>query len=62
MSQLAHRVTILQGTRVATLMPDGALNVTEMHSMSYSIELPMSERADPLGGMINRDNMLKSAK
>lgn len=61
-SQFANQVTILQGTRVATLMPNGALNVTEMHSMTYSIELPMSERADPLGGMINRSEILGSAE
>jgi len=60
-SQMAvNKVQVLQGKRVASVMPNGALNVSTMNSMSYSIELPLSERADPVGGMLSRIRLFES--
>lgn len=61
-SSIAKKVRILQGTKVATIMYDGRTSITEMGSMSYSIELPRSERADPVGGLIRRISYLQGAE
>ena len=61
-SSFAKKVRILQGKKVATLMYDGRTSITEMGNMSYSIELPRSERADPVGGLIRRISWLQGAE
>jgi hypothetical protein len=61
-SQIAKRVTILQGKQVATVMPNGNLEISNMAEFSYSIELPMSERADPVGALMKRIDYLHNAE
>lgn len=61
-SSIAKKVRIMQGIKVATIMYDGRTSISEMGSMSYSIELPQSERADPVGGLIQRVSWLQGAE
>ncbi|CAN7410161.1 hypothetical protein [Duganella sp. LjRoot269] len=61
-SSIAKKVRILQGTKVATIMYDGRTSITKMGTMSYSIELPRSERADPVGGLIQRQSWLQGGE
>jgi acetyl/propionyl-CoA carboxylase alpha subunit len=61
-SSIAKKVRILQGKKVATIMYDGRTSITEMGNMNYSIELPRSERADPIGGLIRRISWLEGAE
>lgn len=61
-SSIAKKVKILQGKKVATIMYDGRTSITEMSNISYSIELPRSERADPVGGLMRRVGWLQGAE
>lgn len=60
--QLAHQVTVMQGKRVASVMPDGTINISDMAEFSYTIDLPLSERADPVGGLLNRIDYIINAE
>jgi hypothetical protein len=54
--------TIVQGERFATYNRSGPPIVTPMIQSSHSIELPSSELADPLRGLIRRNRLLGDAK
>ncbi|TBR11656.1 MAG: hypothetical protein EPO47_01535 [Rugosibacter sp.] len=53
---------LLQGRRFVTRTPSGPPQIAEMKSFGQTIELPSSERADPIGGMIKRARLLGAAK
>jgi hypothetical protein len=61
-AQVTTKVTIRQGRRIATHHPFGKAQVAELQQTGHFIELPTSELADPVGGMMRRAQMLRSAR
>lgn len=55
-------VHLAQGRRFATHTPHGAPQVAAMQQSSHSIELPSSELADPVGGMLRRARALAASR
>lgn len=55
-------VHLAQGHRFATHTIHGTPQVAEMQQASHSIELPSSERADPVGGMLRRVQALAASR
>lgn len=62
MAAFATKVNIAQGHRSATHMGFGAPQVVEMHHHSYAVELPSSELADPVGGLVRRRQQLIASR
>jgi hypothetical protein len=56
------QVNLAQGRRFATHTEHGAPQVAEMQQASHSIELPSSELADPVGGMLRRARTLVASR
>lgn len=59
---LVTGVHLAQGRKFATRMPDGRTTISEMMQASHSVELPSSERADPMRGLLARANLLRGAR
>jgi len=55
-------VHLAQGRRFATHTAHGAPQIAEMQQVSHSIELPSSELADPVGGMLRRAKTLAASR
>lgn len=55
-------VHLAQGRRFATHTAHGAPQIAEMQQASHSIELPSSELADPVGGMLRRAKTLFASR
>jgi hypothetical protein len=55
-------VHLAQGRRFATHTAHGAPQIAEMQQASHSIELPSSELADPVGGMLRRAKTLSASR
>lgn len=55
-------VHLAQGRRFATHTAHGAPQIVEMQQASHSIELPSSELADPVGGMLRRAKALSASR
>ena len=55
-------VHLAQGRRFATHTAHGAPQIAEMQQASHSIELPSSELADPVGGMLRRAKALSASR
>lgn len=55
-------IHLAQGRRFATHTAHGAPQVSEMQQASHSIELPSSELADPVGGMLRRARTLAASR
>jgi hypothetical protein len=53
-ASLATKMHLAQGRRFASHRDHGVSQVAEMREASHSIELPASELADPVGGMLRR--------
>lgn len=51
-----------QGRKFATHTKFGPPQVAEMTESSHFVELPSSERADPMRGQLERSNLLRSAR
>lgn len=56
------KVHVAQGRRFATHTAQGAPKVADMQQTSHSIELPSSELADPVGGMLRRARALAAGR
>ncbi|SDI25312.1 hypothetical protein SAMN05216603_1294 [Pseudomonas benzenivorans] len=61
-ASLFTSVHVAQGRRFASHNNFGAPQVAEMAEASHSIELPSSELADPVGGMLRRATTLRGAR
>lgn len=59
---VATRVQIAQGRRFASHTMFGPAQVVDMQEASHSIELPSSELADPVGGMLRRAKALEGSR
>lgn len=57
LAKLATPIHIAQGGRYAAQTHHGGTQIMEFHKVSTSFELPSSERADPVGGMLRRIRM-----
>lgn len=55
-------VHLAQGRRFATHTAHGAPQIAEMQQAGHSIELPSSELADPVGGMLRRAKTLSASR
>ena len=55
-------VHLAQGRRFTTHTAHGAPQIAEMQQASHSIELPSSELADPVGGMLRRAKTLSASR
>lgn len=62
MAVFATKVNIAQGRRSATHTAFGPPQVVEMQRHSYAIELPSSELADPVGGLVRRRQQLMASQ
>jgi hypothetical protein len=60
--QLASKSHIAQGRKFASHTQFGPPQVIEMAQSSHSVELPSSELADPMRGMLERRKLLESAR
>lgn len=58
-SIFANRSIIIQGNRFAAFGEFGPPVVTQMEGLEHSIELPVSEFADPMGGEMRRFKLLE---
>jgi hypothetical protein len=61
-ASLVTSVHVAQGTRFASHTQRGPTQVAQMMQASHSIELPSSELADPMRGMLQRFRLLRSAQ
>lgn len=59
---ISTKVHLAQGRRFATHTAHGAPQVADMQQASHSIELPNSELADPVGGMLRRARALAASR
>ena len=59
---LVTNVHVAQGRRFATHTAHSAPQVATMQEASHAIELPSSERADPVGGMLQRAKTLAASR
>lgn len=59
--QIATTVHVAQGNRFVSHMEQGTTSISTMTSFSHSVELPSSERSDPLGALIRRKAALKAS-
>lgn len=62
LASLAKQVHVAQGKRVASHVSHGLPRVSTMVERSYTMELPSSEVADPVGGALRRIQRLSRAK
>lgn len=62
LASIFTKVHLAQGRRFATHTPYGPPQIAEMQESSHSIELPSSERADPVGGMLRRASTLAASR
>ncbi|QKL52920.1 hypothetical protein HI795_14245 [Ralstonia solanacearum] len=60
--QMVSKSHIAQGRKFASHTPFGPPQVTEMAQSSHSVELPSSELADPMRGILERRKLLESAR
>lgn len=61
-ASLVTNVHIAQGRRFASHTVHGAPQVFDMQEASHSVELPSSELADPVGGMLRRAKALGASR
>lgn len=61
-ASIVSKSVIVQGSRFAAYIDDRPPMVTQMFESSHSIELPSSELADPLRGLIRRRKLLGDAQ
>lgn len=61
-ASLFSKNTIVQGSRFAAYNRNGPPSITHMVRSSHSVELPSSELADPLRGLIRRRRLLGDAE
>lgn len=59
---MVNHVNIAQGHKFASHFEGGAPVITELRSMSHSVELPSSERADPMRGLLERMQLRKDGR
>jgi hypothetical protein len=59
---MTTRVQIAQGRRFASHTTFGPAQVVDMQEASHSVELPSSELADPVGGMLRRAKALEGSR
>ena len=59
---LATRMHIAQGRRFVARTEHGLTSISEMQHASQAIELPSSELADPVGGMLRRAQRLGASR
>lgn len=59
---MTTRIQIAQGRRFASHTTFGPAQVVDMQEASHSIELPSSELADPVGGMLRRARALEGSR
>lgn len=59
---LVTSMHMAQGRKFATHTMIGPPQVAEMTESSHFVELPSSERADPMRGQLERSNLLRSAR
>lgn len=59
---LVTNIHVAQGRRVATHSAHGAPQVVNLQEASHAIELPSSELADPVGGMLRRAKILGASR
>lgn len=62
LASLAKQVHVAQGKRVASHVSHGPPTVSTMVERSYTMELPSSEVADPVGGALRRIQRLSREK
>ncbi|MEX2198412.1 MAG: hypothetical protein WD886_06340 [Burkholderiales bacterium] len=62
LAALVTNVHVAQGRRFATHAAHGAPQVVNMQEASHAIELPSSELADPIGGMLQRAKTLAASR
>ena len=61
-AQIFTSVHIVQGRKFASHTRFAPAQVTEMAETGHWVELPSSERADPLRGQLQRRNLLRGAR
>ena len=61
-AQISTKINIRQGHRFASHTKFGPPQIAEMSQLSRSMELPSSERADPVGGILRRAGLLRNAR
>ena len=61
-ASIITNVHVAQGRRFVTHTAQGAPQIAEMQQASHSIELPSSELADPVGGMLRRAKTLSASR
>jgi hypothetical protein len=61
-ASIVTKVHLAQGRRFATHTANGPPQIAEMQESGHSIELPSSERADPVGGMLRRAATLAASR
>ena len=59
---VATRIQIAQGSRFASHTTFGPAQVVDMQEASHFVELPSSELADPVGGMLRRAKALEGSR
>ncbi len=61
-SALVTRMNIAQGHRYVARTEHGLTSISEMQRSSHAVELPSSELADPVGGMLRRAKRLRASQ
>ena len=61
-ADLVTSVHVAQGRRFASHTSFGLADIVEMSQASHSVELPSSEIADPMRGLIQRKTLLRNAR
>jgi hypothetical protein len=59
---LSTKMNIAQGRRFVVRTEHGLTSISEMQQASHAIELPSSELADPVGGMLRRARRLGGSR
>lgn len=61
-ASLSTKMHVAQGRRFASHSDHGVPQVVQMQETSHSVELPSSELADPVGGMLRRARALAASR